>query len=702
MKKTKLFLISLLSVVSLACLGAVGCKKEDNLPDSSTPPTVEGSATEYTIAFAKSSISLEIFDVQKLNVSVENITETIQYTSSNPAVATVDAAGTVKALSVGNTVITATANGETATCNVSVTDSGFVPTLELNAQNLMLNDDPFIAEAKVKFNGQYMTEGVAITWAVVEGDSVAVTPIENSLHAKLEVTGEGYGATKILVTATFHGKEMSQYVTVGTADGLELGFTSDVEIVDHQYVMEMDVLDAQGEMSAINLAEKLTVELGGSPFTNYEAEYYVDDDNVATVSSAGLVTAVGAGTTTVYTEIDGYVIGLNVTFNTIRVDRTNATPLVLELFDSAEFAATSAYQYNDAYAFSHQFDEFRGGSLKSVKLGDYEVLTGEQAVDTSSVTTVNLNLTNYASADYETEIVFTSDFVSYTYSAVLYTQVLKTTADVQNWLNVAVNLKAKTDGKVTGNFIVGNNITASEYWAYTPKKNSGDFDYNTWKGFEGTFDGAGHYIEKMNIWCTAASGTRVRTAFIPTLAASGVVKNVAFKDAKFTADVNDNAVCGFVTAYCAGTIHDVYVDMTMTTTLASNTVRGFGVVASVAATSANVQRVFVYGKTDVITAADGYEFKMGIQGTLSGGTFDSIFGVGPGYQTTITIATNSLVKATVNELKTALTETPVVTNGSTQVTEGYTLTEGFKINATDSLWVLDANELPVFRSMTVA
>lgn len=50
-----------------------------------------------------------------------NVTNSVAYTSSNPAVATVDANGQITAIAAGSAVITATYQGKTATINITIT-----------------------------------------------------------------------------------------------------------------------------------------------------------------------------------------------------------------------------------------------------------------------------------------------------------------------------------------------------------------------------------------------------------------------------------------------------------------------------------------------------------------------------------------------------------------------------------------------------
>ena len=99
--------------------------------DASVEYEILASTTEIVpvsqITLDKTSISISVGNSEKLTATVtpENAAnKRVTWTSSNENVATVDANGTVKALAVGTTTITATAEGDpskSATCTVTVT-----------------------------------------------------------------------------------------------------------------------------------------------------------------------------------------------------------------------------------------------------------------------------------------------------------------------------------------------------------------------------------------------------------------------------------------------------------------------------------------------------------------------------------------------------------------------------------------------------
>ena len=97
--------------------------------EEATPATCVVNVTNiaYTITLNRSEIELGVSETRKLSATVTPTSkEPIQWSSNNPGVATVNAAGVVEALSLGTAVITATIDAEVvtpATCIVNVTNN---------------------------------------------------------------------------------------------------------------------------------------------------------------------------------------------------------------------------------------------------------------------------------------------------------------------------------------------------------------------------------------------------------------------------------------------------------------------------------------------------------------------------------------------------------------------------------------------------
>lgn len=120
------------SVATVSSSGVVKAIKEGEATITATAGgksatcqvTVKPNVVAVTsVTLSASELSLKVGDSQTLTatVSPSNATDkNVTWKSSNTSVATVSSSGVVKATGVGNAVITATAGGKSATCQVKV------------------------------------------------------------------------------------------------------------------------------------------------------------------------------------------------------------------------------------------------------------------------------------------------------------------------------------------------------------------------------------------------------------------------------------------------------------------------------------------------------------------------------------------------------------------------------------------------------
>lgn len=209
----------------------------------------------------------------------------IKWTSSDEEVATVSSEGEVTAVNPGEAVISATAGGITATCNVEV--------LPQEVQNVTLdqNDIEIIKGESMQLTATIEPEG---TGAVVEWttDDYYVA----SVAQDGTVTGEAVG--EVTITATAGGKSASCTVTVLPVEATSITLNP------------TEVSLAQGESATITA----TVEP-----ENYDGtiEWTSDNTDVAVVSINGEVTAVGNGTATITASVGTVSANCTVTVATI-------------------------------------------------------------------------------------------------------------------------------------------------------------------------------------------------------------------------------------------------------------------------------------------------------------------------------------------------------------------------------------------------
>jgi uncharacterized protein YjdB/alpha-tubulin suppressor-like RCC1 family protein len=207
---------------------------------------------------------------------------TISWTSANPAVAQVSSAGVVSAIGAGSTTITATSEGRSATMAVTVVavpvasvamqPSSVSLTVGLTAQ--------LAATAKDSIGGALL--GRSAVWS--SSAAGVATVAQNGL-----VTAVGGGTA--VITATVEGKVATASVTVVQP------------IVAAQVVVSPSVVSLRvGQTTAIAAT---VLDGGGVTMPGKSVTWSSNNAAVASVSSAGLISAIGAGSAVVSATSDG-------------------------------------------------------------------------------------------------------------------------------------------------------------------------------------------------------------------------------------------------------------------------------------------------------------------------------------------------------------------------------------------------------------
>lgn len=236
------------------------------------------TAKEETIKLNKKEVSLYPTQSYTLKATVAGRSNKVTWKSSKESVATVKD-GKVTAHKAGTATITATANGKTATCKVTVNKA----TLTLDKINVTL----FVTETatvKATVTGASKT----VTWTT--GNDKVATVVNGVITA----TGEG----TTTITATANGVTATCNVTVNAPT-----LTLDKE----------NVILTVGETS------KVTATVTGLDKT---VTWTTGDDKVATVAN-GVITAIAKGATTVKATANGVTKTVYVT-----VKEASVTPPV--------------------------------------------------------------------------------------------------------------------------------------------------------------------------------------------------------------------------------------------------------------------------------------------------------------------------------------------------------------------------------------
>lgn len=99
------------------------CSTSDTSKCASVKFRVTGASTQKTLTVSPSTASIKVNDTVKLTATANPTDTTVTWSSNTPSVATVDPDGTVRGVSAGTAIITATgSNGKTATAAITVTE----------------------------------------------------------------------------------------------------------------------------------------------------------------------------------------------------------------------------------------------------------------------------------------------------------------------------------------------------------------------------------------------------------------------------------------------------------------------------------------------------------------------------------------------------------------------------------------------------
>ena len=317
---------------------------------SSTPaPTLSSIAvTPPTATLAKAATQQLTVTGTYSDGSVAPLTSTSTFSSSATSVATVSAAGLVTAVAGGSATITATNAGKTATAAITVT-----PTLQSIAAT----------PATVSLS-QGGTQALTVT-ATYDSGSPA------------DVTSTATYATSAASVATVSASGVVTAVVAGSATitATYSGKTSTVAVTVNPPVIQSIAVSPTTKILSIGgtqaLAVTATYDVGPTADVTALATYASSTPSVATVSAAGVVIAVAAGTTTITATYSGKTATSAIT----------VSPLVLQSIAITPPSATLAIGGTSPLTVTASFDTGPTANVTS---------TATYATSASSVATVSI------------------------------------------------------------------------------------------------------------------------------------------------------------------------------------------------------------------------------------------------------------------------------------------------------------------------
>ncbi len=276
------------------------------------------------VTLNKTSMTLAVGSSERLTAIVvpSNATDkTVNWTSSNPAIAAVDANGNVTALRAGNATITAAAvdGGKTASCAVTVyTPAISVTGVTLNKTSMTLAVGN--SERLTAIVAPSSATNKAVTWA---SSNPAIATVDN----RGNVTAVSSGSATITVTTLDRGKTASCAVTVYTPAISVTGVT----------------LNKTSTALTVGGSERLIAAVAPDDATNKAVTWATSDPAIATVDNSGNVTAVSSGSAviTVTTADGGRTAACAVTVEKITTTLAlTATPVFLPAGGTVTLALT--------------------------------------------------------------------------------------------------------------------------------------------------------------------------------------------------------------------------------------------------------------------------------------------------------------------------------------------------------------------------
>ena len=213
----KLFVLFLALTVAFAAVGCDGCGGggDSYVPDTSVVQP------ETPVITMKSERSLIVGDEVYLSPTTKNVDGDLVWTSENPDVATVSNNGIVTANKAGTTKISASYNGVTAYCNVTVSYGNYIPNVatysgievEGTAKTVLTVGGNFTLGAYVDFNNNVFNDAT-FTYA---SSNEEVLTVEADGTVKPHKSGDD---VVITVNATWRDFTVSKSFNVNVRDNV--------------------------------------------------------------------------------------------------------------------------------------------------------------------------------------------------------------------------------------------------------------------------------------------------------------------------------------------------------------------------------------------------------------------------------------------------------------------------------------------------
>ena len=284
MKLKKSIVITLiLALVSLFAI--VGCSPK---PTPDPEPTPEPDKPAATITLDRTKAELDVYE------KLVNTDADIVWSTSDESVATVSD-GTVTAKAEGSVTITAKADGASATCEITVTNSHAAPVLRLERYDVAVAmDGSYDIKVETLWKGAPIDEEVEYVWTVADGKPADIAAAE-IIDGGARIKGLKYGETVLVVSANVRGTMLVKELAVKVCN-LDITFeVTGLKQDADAYRTSVALVDTESDSTVRELDIKVYNK--GTLVENAAIEWTNSDDGKATIEG-NTVTAVAEGETT--------------------------------------------------------------------------------------------------------------------------------------------------------------------------------------------------------------------------------------------------------------------------------------------------------------------------------------------------------------------------------------------------------------------
>ncbi len=438
-----------------------------------------GEKLQPSLTVDKTTATVTLGDTLTLTATPVGISGALEWSSDNESVATVSD-GVVTAIKEGTANITVSGGGKSATCAVTVGLGGFVPALNFinpvsDTVELTMLETVDLG-ANVSFNGKTYSDA-QIYYNI---SPAGVVKVEGGVLKPVAA-----GDATVTVTATWRNvtaATLSKTLTVNVSNAVELKVNGNA-VPDKITLYTIDELNGTNYDTSCDFSVTLSVNGESKTATVAPA------DTTKVTYSSNTLTAGAYGNTTVGITYSDTTLGITVDETVdIEVIRPVATYAnKIEWFSAYDGELLNASGENVLT------ELFAGGVESATQAGedgditlDTETTGKILGVETSStektVTTVTVNAATYA----------------WKFNVEGYTFVIDEPSDL---LRIELTENRKL---IKGYFILKNDINALEAYPSNVRRHhgtqaTGALTNNATGGFQGTFDGNGHKIDKLFI-----------------------------------------------------------------------------------------------------------------------------------------------------------------------------------------------------------